>query len=196
MSNRELLIDACTYLRQVLRHNDFSKPQTDVHYDIETAGPFQSFGGRYKSWVRISVDRVIVFDQRVGMDTADEAEDLVCYKALMELVAGGIMNSKQEIDRRKLGFPPDKIMVYKALESERDYQDAMEDKEGSHVTSALNMGGILSAIKVNLDRAMDAWYGEQTPYPKTTDFLRKIGGLCIKAGEMYGMAGRTMNKGV
>lgn len=66
----------------------------------------------------------------------------------------------------------------------------MEDARGSHIVSTLNMGGILTAIQHNLNKATAEWYIEQDPYPNTSDLLRKIAALCVKAGEDYGMTER------
>lgn len=52
------------------------------------------------------------------------------------------------------------------------------------------MGGILTAIQHNLNKATAEWYIEQDPYPNTSDLLRKIAALCVKAGEDYGMTER------
>ncbi len=82
--------------------------------------------------------------------------------------------------------------VIKAIESERDYQIAMEDKDGSHIVSSLNMGGILTAIDHNMNKAKEVWYSERHPYPKTCEFLRKVAALCLKAGEDHGMSERQM----
>lgn len=40
--------------------------------------------------------------------------------------------------------------VYDIINNEREYQLQFEDKEGSHIVSSLNMGGILTAIQHNL----------------------------------------------
>ena len=80
--------------------------------------------------------------------------------------------------------------VIKAIESERDFQIKMEDKENTHIVSSLNMGGILTAIQYNLAKAQAEWYNEVHPYKNTTTLLRKIAALCLKAGEDYGMENR------
>ncbi len=80
--------------------------------------------------------------------------------------------------------------VYKAIDTERDYQIANEDKQDSHIVSSLNMGGILTAIQHKLTKAQAAWYIEKDPYENTAEQLRKIAALCIKAGEDYGMKER------
>lgn len=84
----------------------------------------------------------------------------------------------------------DRETIHKIVDSERDYQLKMEDLDGQHIVSTLNMGGILTAIDYNLNKAKDAWYNEVEPYENTTVFIRKIAALCIKAGEDYGMTKR------
>ena len=82
--------------------------------------------------------------------------------------------------------------VYKAFDSERAYQDEMSQRsDRPDMIEDMHMGDILSAIQYNLTLANGWWYQEATPYPKTTDILRKIGALCTKAGETYGMKGRN-----
>jgi hypothetical protein len=80
--------------------------------------------------------------------------------------------------------------VIEVIEAERNHQLKFEDKSGSHIVSSLNMGGILTAIQHNLNKAQAEWYSETEPYPNTTDLLRKIAALCLKAGEDYGMTER------
>jgi hypothetical protein len=80
--------------------------------------------------------------------------------------------------------------VFEIIDAEREHQLKFENKEGSHIVSSLNMGGILTAIQHNLTKAQAEWYVEKEPYPKTSDLLRKIAALCVKAGEDYGMSER------
>lgn len=80
--------------------------------------------------------------------------------------------------------------VFEIIDAERQHQLKFEDTENSHIVSSLNMGGILTAIQHNLTKAQSEWYLEKCPYPKTTDLLRKIAALCVKAGEDYGMTER------
>jgi len=80
--------------------------------------------------------------------------------------------------------------VFKIIDDERQYQLKYEDVESSYIVSSLNMGGILTAIQHNLTKAQSEWYIEKEPYPNTTNLLRKIAGLCVKAGEDYGMSKR------
>ena len=95
------------------------------------------------------------------------------------------LTSKEVVDK-STGYD-----VYAAIESERLYQLKKEDSDDSHIVSSLNMGGILTAIQYNLTKAQETWYNEKEPYSNTTELLRKIAALCVKAGEDYGMANRT-----
>ncbi len=80
--------------------------------------------------------------------------------------------------------------VFETINQEREHQLKFEDTASSHIVSTLNMGGILSAIQYNLNQANSTWYKEKEPYTETTAFLRKIGALCVKAGEDYNMTKR------
>lgn len=190
---KQLLIESCKHLWHCLKHK-----QTEVLCVVDSIED-QFKVGRYKGTAKVYVDREVVCATEYLSDTsAEEAEEAACLMVLRDLIQAGIMSAKKEIDNRgvsqevvdvELSSPMGQVI--KTLMQERDYQDSMEDKAGSHVTSALNMGGIISAIQHNLNQATSAWYSELIPYPKTTDFLRKIGGLCIKAGQMYGMTKRV-----
>jgi len=106
--------------------------------------------------------------------------------------ANGIFRNtvKTPENPEKIVNKSDAYNVYAAIESERQYQIANEDKNGSHIVSSLNMGGILTAIQYNLNKAQETWYNEKEPYSNTTELLRKIAALCVKAGEDYGMVNR------
>lgn len=84
----------------------------------------------------------------------------------------------------------ERIKVFEIIDQERQHQLKFEDTESSYIVSSLNMGGILTAIQHNLTKAQAEWYVEKAPYPKTSDLLRKIAALCVKAGEDYGMTKR------
>lgn len=83
--------------------------------------------------------------------------------------------------------------VFKIIDAERKHQLKFEGTDGSHIVSSLNMGGILTAIEHNLTKARAEWYEEKSPYHKTSDLLRKIAALCVKAGEDYGMTEREID---
>jgi hypothetical protein len=78
--------------------------------------------------------------------------------------------------------------VYVAIDSERDYQDRMTaDISRPDMISDLHLGDTLSAIQHNLTLATTEWYQGSEPHPRAMNFLRKIAGLCVQAGEKHGM---------
>jgi hypothetical protein len=77
--------------------------------------------------------------------------------------------------------------VYKAIDSERDYQKQNADKKGSHIVSDFPLSSGLAAIRYNLLEAERLWYENKTPYTKSMEHLRKIAGICVQMGEKYGM---------
>lgn len=82
-------------------------------------------------------------------------------------------------------------LVYKAIDSERDYQVRMsDDPSRPDMNPHLSVGDTLSAIQYNLNKAHEAWYKGSIPHQETLDLLRKIAALCVQAGEMYGMPER------
>lgn len=83
--------------------------------------------------------------------------------------------------------------VIHALILERKYQEIQkQNPERPDIIPDLHMGDMLSAIQYNLEVARIAWYKEAVPYEKTMEYLRKIGALCIQAGETYGMTPRKI----
>lgn len=81
--------------------------------------------------------------------------------------------------------------VFQAIKGERDYQDqASTDGTRPDILQEVHIGDLLGAIKVNVDRAYEAWYSDTAPYGKTMDYLRKVAALCVRAGEVLGMPER------
>lgn len=84
--------------------------------------------------------------------------------------------------------------VYAAIDSERDYQDEMTaSMDRPDMIVDLHMGDILTAIQHNLNRAIQTWYEGSEPHVESMHYLRKIAGLCVKAGEKHGMPVREKN---
>lgn len=82
--------------------------------------------------------------------------------------------------------------VYKAIDSERDYQKVLtNDPARPDVRWDMHVGDHLLAIQYNLTKATEAWYKDSNNYAATMDYVRKIAGLCVQAGEMYGMPDRV-----
>lgn len=80
--------------------------------------------------------------------------------------------------------------VYKAIDTEREYQDALgQDRVRDPGNSrALSQGEALVLIRHYLRAAEDAWTknpGESVV--ETSHVLRKIAAICVRDGEKYGM---------
>jgi len=83
--------------------------------------------------------------------------------------------------------------VYESIDSERDYQNYFETQHDSHVSATFNYGDALTAIRVNLQKAEEAWYNSIQQYEKPNEFLRKVAAICVKMGEDYGMPKREFD---
>jgi glutathione S-transferase len=82
-------------------------------------------------------------------------------------------------------------MVFEALSGERSYQDAMSaDPERPDMVPEMSMGEIILAAEHALGEARRAWYSDSKPYLETIGFLRKVGGLTVKAMEQFGVVYR------
>jgi hypothetical protein len=82
-------------------------------------------------------------------------------------------------------------LVFKVINQERDYQDAMsKDPERPDMIPDLHVGDTLAAIQYNLNLALKEWYKGSTPHKDTTEYLRKIAALCVQVGEKHGMPPR------
>ncbi len=81
--------------------------------------------------------------------------------------------------------------VYKAIDSERDFQDEKSrDPFRPDMIPDFHVGDTLSAIEYNLNKAREAWYKDAVPHKEALKYLRKIAALCVKMGEEYGMEHR------
>lgn len=81
--------------------------------------------------------------------------------------------------------------VYKAIDSERDFQDEMTAREDRpDMIQDLHVGDGITAISYNLEKAREAWYKGSVPHEEAMVYLRKIAGICVKLGEDYGMPER------
>ena len=83
--------------------------------------------------------------------------------------------------------------VYKAIDSEREYQDRETlNDDRPDMLPEFNLGQALTAIDIILTQAKAKWYNDYPPYEDTMPLLRKIAGVCVKMGEMYGMPNRDV----
>lgn len=85
---------------------------------------------------------------------------------------------------------PKVIAVFDAIYMERKFQ-AVADPDNA-VMIDLQMGSTLAAIQLNLNKALQSWYSDSAPYQNTMHLLRKIGALCVQAGEKWGMPYRVL----
>lgn len=78
--------------------------------------------------------------------------------------------------------------VYKAIDSERDYQDSLgKERARSPGIDSLTQAENLVLISHYLRKAEDAWVlnpGEAVE--ETQNILRKIAGICVRTMEKYG----------
>ena len=75
--------------------------------------------------------------------------------------------------------------VYRAIDSERDYQDAGVADVSKLNMKPLDAGEIILAMEQCLLVARSAWYGDAHPYPLTAEYVRKVAGLAVQFMERY-----------
>jgi hypothetical protein len=85
----------------------------------------------------------------------------------------------------------DRSEVYEVIDTERDFQNEMTLRDDRpDMIKELHVGDTLSAIQYNLDLARKNWYHGAEPHEGAMEYLRKVSGLCVQAGEKYGMPKR------
>ncbi len=85
----------------------------------------------------------------------------------------------------------DRSKVYEVIDTERDFQNEMTLRnDRPDMIEDLHVGDTITAIQVNLDKAKEAWYKGSVPHQDTMEYLRKVAGLVVQAGEKYGMPER------
>lgn len=81
--------------------------------------------------------------------------------------------------------------VYKAIDSERDYQNKMiADDNRPDMIQDFHIGDTISAIQHNLNKSLEIWYKGAEPHEEAMVYIRKIAALCVQAGEKNGMSNR------
>jgi len=89
----------------------------------------------------------------------------------------------------------DREEVYSAINTEREFQiDMTADESRPDMIEELHIGDTISAIEHNLGKAREAWYKGSVPHQEAMEYLRKVAGLCVQAGEKYGMPNREQIK--
>jgi hypothetical protein len=86
---------------------------------------------------------------------------------------------------------PARERAYQCIDGERDYQDAMSaSADRPDMVEEMTMGELILATEHALAEARRAWYSDAKPYPATLEYLRKVGGLTVKAMEQFGVVDR------
>lgn len=118
-----------------------------------------------------------------------EDEDLTDEK-LKKASEGLLPNLATELNNL---FRGNRFAVYKAIDSERDFQDKLTaDPNRPDMIDVLHMGDALTAIKYNLDKAIETWYRDAIPYQNTLEYLRKIAALIVRQAEVHGIPERKI----
>lgn len=91
---------------------------------------------------------------------------------------------------------PVRQQVYKAIDSEREYQDlctASEDRPDMIIN--LPIGSAMLAMEELMSQARTTWYSDspESGYRATMDKLRKVAGLIVQMGEQHGMPMRDLS---
>lgn len=84
----------------------------------------------------------------------------------------------------------ERLKVYQAIDSERNYQDRMEAQGDTHVVSDFPLAAGIAAMEELILNVRREWYYGKDPYKNAMDHVRKIAGVCVKMGEKYGMEER------
>lgn len=81
--------------------------------------------------------------------------------------------------------------VYKALDSERDYQIAGRGNAKRHeeFSNPLLPGEVILCMERILSEAREAWY-RPDGLPYVAEDMRKLGAMAVQYGENYGMPAR------
>ena len=80
--------------------------------------------------------------------------------------------------------------VYKAIDTEREFQDKHAEADDTHIVAGLTLGDTISAIEYNVRKLQDTWYKERKPYPNSMAYARKIAALIVQISEEVGMPER------
>lgn len=76
--------------------------------------------------------------------------------------------------------------AYRAIDSERDYQDKMWFETGSSGHGLLSIGEEILLIEEYAAKAREAWSKERYPEKTALDIVRKIAGIAVHCMEDHG----------
>jgi hypothetical protein len=154
--------------------NDHLVQDATIINQVQPSALVFSLGGkRCKMEV---VDGLVVYSGDLALDDAARAIfDSAWGMAMREIVAAS----------------EERASTYAAINSERDYQDAMTSRtDRPDMIDPMPLPAILLAMEKCLLDARTRWYSDAAPYQDTMQHVRKIAGLAVKAGERYGMPPR------
>ena len=83
--------------------------------------------------------------------------------------------------------------VYQRIDQEVQYQKELSiDPHRPDMVPDFQMGSMLSAMRVNMNKAEQAWYRDSSEdnYKSTLEYLRKVAALIVSQGEVHGMPKR------
>jgi hypothetical protein len=80
---------------------------------------------------------------------------------------------------------PTREEVYKAIDSERNYQDSLWSTDGGF-SNPLLIGEFLVLLDVYLRKAQDEWTAESKPEINSLNTVRKIAGIAVNCMEQHG----------
>lgn len=86
---------------------------------------------------------------------------------------------------------PKRKKVYKAIDTEREYQDLMW--EDSAAGPRHSVGEDLFLIEQLMRQAGECWQYEHRPETETLEYLRKIAGVCVRCMEAHGAPKRKFD---
>lgn len=80
--------------------------------------------------------------------------------------------------------------VYKAIDSERDYQDSQwpngQLQGEAPNANPLKIGEFVLLMSEYVDRARHSWSTEKAPELETLNFVRKVAGIAVNCMEQHG----------
>lgn len=76
--------------------------------------------------------------------------------------------------------------VYRAIDSERDYQDNLWPGRGKGEPNYLTVGEFVLLLEAYIHKARAEWTVESKPEMNTLDIVRKVAGIAVNCMEQHG----------
>lgn len=83
-----------------------------------------------------------------------------------------------------------------ALQSERDYQESLKANPDHPDMVELQMGSYIAVMQHILNQAREVFYtdSQENEYQDTMEYIRKLGGMCVSAGDKWDMPFREVEE--